>query len=53
MKTYKLVADGNSLEASPANLKALSKAKKSTKDFMDSIIELQKIKKSLLVIYKE
>ena len=53
IKTYKLVSEWNSLEANPDNLKALSKAKKSTKDFMDSIIELQKIKKSLLVIYKE
>lgn len=53
MATYKTMSEGGSTPIDSNNLKALKKAKKQCSDFISAIIELQKMKKSLLVIYKE
>lgn len=54
MSVYKAIVDWWDISViDKKNIKALTKAKKQTKEFFDAILELQSMKKSLLVIYKE
>lgn len=53
METYKYISAWEQSKADIKNIKFLAKAKKQTKEFLDAIIELQNMKKSLIVIYKD
>ncbi len=54
MGVYKSISEWHDLSIiSKENIKAITKAKKQCKEFFDAVLELQQMKKSLLVIYKE
>lgn len=53
MKCYKSISGGSSGDISKPNVEAMKKAKQFCEDFFSSIIKIQELNKSLLVIYKD